>query len=139
MQFWNMVKISLFLCIWNDMLSFLCTISRVRKQYTRAKDVFFSKVKCKRKAKILLVYIKKLVGCYIKILGMTNSKVWLPLVWMVLQLGKYQWFNLCYLCISKTGLWEKVGNKWILYGNLRTGDLKCMLHILNSPTQWLLF
>jgi len=37
-------------------------------QSARAKDVFFSKVKYKTKAKILLVYIKKLVGYYIKIL-----------------------------------------------------------------------
>ena len=42
-------------------------------QSARAKDVFFSKVKYKRKAKILLVYIKKLDGYYIKILVMTNS------------------------------------------------------------------
>lgn len=42
-------------------------------QSARAKDVFFSKVKCKIKAKILLVYIKKLVGYYIKILVKTNS------------------------------------------------------------------
>lgn len=42
-------------------------------QSARAKDVLFSKVKCKVKAKILLVYIKKLVGYYIKILVKTNS------------------------------------------------------------------
>ena len=43
-------------------------------QSARAKDVFFSKVKYKTKAKILLVYIKKLVGYYIKIL-----------VWLIVQ------------------------------------------------------
>lgn len=73
MQFWNMVKITLFLHIWNDILSFLCTISKCGCNLQGQRMFLFSKVKCKVKAKILLVYIKKLVGYYIKILVKTNS------------------------------------------------------------------